>query len=79
MTVTDSPTEVIEHKIVAELPEELLWVDTHQEAQALIDSVGGIAEKYDRFFADTEAGEYTEVWGIHGHVAYDTTIAYRLI
>jgi hypothetical protein len=39
----------------------------------------GAGEEFGHFFVDTDAGEFVEVWGVHGNVPYKAKTAYRVV
>lgn len=63
---------------VEDLPDELNFVTDSQDVEAIASHVPG-AEEYDHLWVDSENGEYTEVWGGYGAVAYDYDTVHRVI
>lgn len=67
-----------ETKNAEELSDELNFITDSQDVEAIASHVPE-AEEYDHLWVDSKNGEYTEVWGGYGAVAYDSDTVYRVI
>ena len=64
-------------KYVSNLDKDLMFCDC--DVESIKEHVGKKAKEYDSFFVKVGAGEYTEVWGIHGIVPHMNKLAYRIL
>lgn len=56
-----------------------IFVSDSQDARAVKEHVGALAEDYDSFFVKVGDGEYTEVWGMCGIVPRLSNLVTRIV
>lgn len=58
---------------------EWVFVSDSQDARAVKENLGSIADEFDSFFVKVGDGDYLEVWGIFGSVPYTHKNSYRIL